>query len=179
MVYTEDKQQRILCSPDIAQNIIIESDSDSLSYFADYLNRFYRKDYRVYFIRGKKCKSLSSLFDEWAAAMQFPIYFGENIHAFVDCLRDLPRTDPADHIIIIINSSELLEDDSQCLSDFYEIITNIPKDWQRIFPEHSTMQFKMVLHESSEKVEILKNTLQYLNVTYDEVLGNWLELLEQ
>jgi hypothetical protein len=177
MVYIENKRSRILSSPDIAQYIIIESDSVSLSYFADYLKNFYRKDCIVYFIRGKKCKSLSSLFDEWAAALQFPVYFGENLHAFKDCLGDLPRRNPTDHIIVIMNSNDLLEEDCECLSDFLEIITNVPVNWEKMFPEQSTMQFKMVFHESKEQVENLKNKLQSLNVAYDEVRGDWLELL--
>lgn len=177
MIYTENKQHKILSSPDIAQNIIMESDSVSLSYFADYLKRFYWKDCKIYYIRGKKCKSLLSLFDEWAAALQFPVYFGENLHAFIDCLGDLPRKNPTDHIIVIMSSSELLEDDSQCLSDFFEIIANVPVNWKKKFPEKSTMQFKMVFTESKEKVEKLKNKFQSMNVPYDEVRGDWLELL--
>ena len=40
-------------------------------------------------IRGHKAKTTAALFDEFAAALQFPCYFGENWDAFDECLNDL------------------------------------------------------------------------------------------
>ncbi len=40
-------------------------------------------------IRGRKTRALDGLFDEFAAAFQFPYHFGENWSAFRDCVSDL------------------------------------------------------------------------------------------
>lgn len=43
----------------------------------------------VRFIRGRKANTRTGCFDEFAAALQFPPYFGANWDAFSDCLGDL------------------------------------------------------------------------------------------
>jgi RNAse (barnase) inhibitor barstar len=40
-------------------------------------------------LRGRRCSNERRLFQEWAAALQFPYYFGENWDALYDCLTDL------------------------------------------------------------------------------------------
>ncbi|WP_040788717.1 barstar family protein [Nocardia paucivorans] len=45
--------------------------------------------YRVRELRGDRMRDVTGLFDEFAAALQFPYYFGGNKDAFDDCLRDL------------------------------------------------------------------------------------------
>ncbi|NGY75562.1 hypothetical protein F6Y02_01625 [Bacillus megaterium] len=45
--------------------------------------------------------------DEWAAALQFPDYFGENWAAFDECLNDLDWL-PADRYILFITDAHLI-----------------------------------------------------------------------
>ena len=40
-------------------------------------------------IQGRKCRTASNLFGEFARALAFPEYFGHNWDAFYDCLADL------------------------------------------------------------------------------------------
>jgi hypothetical protein len=40
----------------------------------------------VRFLRGKKMTTAQGLYDEFAAAFQFPYYFGNNGDAFDECL---------------------------------------------------------------------------------------------
>ena len=40
-------------------------------------------------VRGRKIRTVGRLFDEMAAALQFPYYFGENWPAFDECLADI------------------------------------------------------------------------------------------
>jgi hypothetical protein len=40
-------------------------------------------------VRGRKMTTTAQLYDEFAAALQFPPYFGENWAAFDECLSDM------------------------------------------------------------------------------------------
>lgn len=62
-------------------------------------------------VRGKKMRSLRALFDEFAAALQFPYYFGENPNAFNECVRDLSWLRPrSGYVLVITDPEEVLVD---------------------------------------------------------------------
>jgi uncharacterized protein YecE (DUF72 family) len=55
-------------------------------------------------------RTIAGVFDEFAAAFQFPYYFGENKDAFDECLRDLDEFVGAapGYVAIVRDSPELL-----------------------------------------------------------------------
>ena len=55
-------------------------------------------------MRGDRMRSYDGLFDEFAAAMQFPWYFGYNGNAFDECIADLSWIDPGAGYALVINS---------------------------------------------------------------------------
>ena len=60
-------------------------------------------------VRGRKCATVADFYDEFAAALQFPVSFGENWDAFADCLRDNSRfPDKAAIAICITDADKLL-----------------------------------------------------------------------
>lgn len=63
-------------------------------------------------VRGRKMRSRVGLFDEFAAALQFPLYFGENAAAFSECIRDLDDSLPIGrgYVIVVIEPDQLLAD---------------------------------------------------------------------
>jgi hypothetical protein len=67
-------------------------------------------DYVVRELRGAKMRTLAGVFDEFAAAFQFPYYFGENKDAFDECLRDLDEFvgDAPGYVAVVRDSSQLL-----------------------------------------------------------------------
>ncbi|MFE3545095.1 barstar family protein [Nocardia sp. NPDC059177] len=67
-------------------------------------------DYRVRELRGPKMRTVAALFDEFAAAFQFPYYFGANKDAFDECLRDLDDFvgDAPGYVAVIRSAAELL-----------------------------------------------------------------------
>lgn len=67
-------------------------------------------DYRVRELRGPKMRSVAQLFDEFAAAFQFPYYFGANKDAFDECLRDLDDFvgDAPGYVAVIRTAADLL-----------------------------------------------------------------------
>lgn len=75
----------------------------------------------VRFLRGKKMKKIASLFDEFAAALQFPYYFGENWNAFRDCIIDLDWLPGSKYIFIITESEQILAEEP--LEQFESLVT--------------------------------------------------------
>src|SRR5262245_61564665 len=63
-------------------------------------------------IRGHKARTTVALFDEFAAALQFPGYFGENWDAFMECLTDLEWLPGDAYVLFITNSNRLLEEEN-------------------------------------------------------------------
>ncbi len=60
-------------------------------------------------LRGRKMRTAGTLFDEFAAALQFPPYFGENWDAFEECLGDLEWL-PADvRVLVILDAAVTLD----------------------------------------------------------------------
>lgn len=60
-------------------------------------------------VRGRKMRTVAGLFDEMAAALQFPSYFGENWDAFDECLADmdwLPKN--IGIVVVILDPGEVL-----------------------------------------------------------------------
>src|SRR5262249_13001237 len=66
--------------------VLLESDASST---ADAASRWTQAGLTVRTVRGRKMRTVDGLFDEMAAALQFPYYFGENWPAFNECLADM------------------------------------------------------------------------------------------
>lgn len=62
-------------------------------------------------VRGRKMRTLGGVFDEFSAALQFPLYFGENCAAFDECIADLEAL-PAGkgYVMIFTEPDHLLAD---------------------------------------------------------------------
>jgi hypothetical protein len=59
-------------------------------------------------IRGKKSRTVPEFFNEVAAALQFPLYFGENWNAFNDCVNDLEWAAGEAYILLVSDAPYLL-----------------------------------------------------------------------
>lgn len=60
-------------------------------------------------VRGTKMATVSAVFDEFAAAFQFPYYFGENKDAFDECMRDLDEfVGPAHGYVVVVRDADVL-----------------------------------------------------------------------
>lgn len=60
----------------------------------------------VRWLRGSRMKTRAGLMDEWAAAAQFPPYFGGTWDALRDALSDLPEG----ALFLILEAEQLLEE---------------------------------------------------------------------
>ena len=81
--------------------------------------------------RGRKSRTRSALFDEFAAALQFPLYFGENEDAFDECLSELellPRQ--AGFAILITEPEQVLADaDSTTMAWLVRSLRRAAQEW--------------------------------------------------
>lgn len=63
----------------------------------------------VRFLRGKKMRTKEGLLDEFAAALQFPCYFGENWDALRDSLSMLPLLQSGSVLVCVWDATEVLK----------------------------------------------------------------------
>lgn len=62
-------------------------------------------------VRGRKMRTLSGLFDEFAAALQFPLYFGENQDAFNECVAEMETLRAGEgYVVTITDPDQVLAD---------------------------------------------------------------------
>ena len=59
-------------------------------------------------IRGQRCAQENQCLAEWAAALQFPWYFGHNWDAFDECIADLEWWDASCYLVIVTNIDRVL-----------------------------------------------------------------------
>ena len=70
-------------------------------------------------VRGTKSRTLDAFFDESAAALQFPYYFGENWSAFEEVIGELSSM-PAEAYLFVFSSADVLLRDAT--SDDFRIL---------------------------------------------------------
>lgn len=102
-------------------------------------------------LRGKRCASVASLFQEWAAALQFPYYFGENWDAFEECINDLEWLPGRCYAFLITNINHVLSRDVAELRIFTEILRSAASEWSRPHLTYSerpglTARFRIIFH---------------------------------
>src|SRR5438128_11682083 len=86
-------------------------------------------------IRGRKARTRQGLFDEFAAALQFPCYFGENWDAFDECITDLAWLPAEAYVFLIVRSIYLLDKEpGDRLQLFLEILQNAGEEWSNPAP---------------------------------------------
>lgn len=68
--------------------------------------------YRVREVRGSRMRTVAALFDEFAAALQFPYYFRPNKDAFDECLFNLEDLlgDATGYVVAVRDAGQLLAD---------------------------------------------------------------------
>lgn len=90
-------------------------------------------DYRVRELRGPKMRTVPDLFDEFAAAFQFPYYFGANKDAFDEALRDLDDYvgDAPGYVAVIRTAADLLADQPAERAWFAAAVRDAAAYWTR------------------------------------------------
>ena len=124
-------------------------------------------------IRGHKAKTTAALFDEFAAALQFPCYFGENWDAFDECLNDLEWLPGDAYLLFITNSNRLLDEEApQELTQLLDLLASAGAEWAKAMGgerPRSAKPFHAVLQCTHEDEHGLRRKLQAAGKAYDVV----------
>lgn len=111
-------------------------------------------------LRGRKMRSRAGLFDEWAAALQFPYYFGGTWNAFVDCVGDLDWLRDEPIIVWIRDAIEVLADgDADELGAFLDILHQAGEEHAKANELRPSRAFHVVLQYLPERREMLERRL--------------------
>jgi Barstar (barnase inhibitor) len=99
-------------------------------------------------LRGWKMKERSGVFDEFAAALQFPYYFGENWNAFIDCIGDLSWLQSAGFVLVVEHVSEVLvAGDSDEFGLFLERLQQAAEYVGKASSFRTPQPFHIILHD--------------------------------
>lgn len=113
-------------------------------------------------IRGKRCVTAKSLFQEWAAALQFPSYFGENWDAFEECLTDLDWLPAKAYLIIVTNVDRLLPEMEKEFQTLLEILEEVAGEWAKERTgewARPTVSFRVIFHSEPSQYALVRARL--------------------
>lgn len=117
----------------------------------------------VRFVRGRWMTDASELFHEWAAALQFPYYFGENWAAFDECLADLEWLQANAYVIVVLDAGYALPDDEDLLV-LLKILGRVATGWSEADEFRPARPFKVILQEAPGlRADKLRNRLERLS----------------
>lgn len=109
----------------------------------------------VRLLRGSRMTTVDGVFAEFAAAFQFPWYFGLNWDAMDECLTDLDWLPPFDRItVVILTANDILKDDPQRLSTLLSLLEFCGRAWRdpslREIGATAVVDFEVVLNGGSD-----------------------------
>src|SRR5437588_6402253 len=85
----------------------------------------------VRFVRGRKALTTPAFFDEAAAALQFPCYFGDNWDAFHDCVTDLEWLHAKAVVLCVTDAGRLLDAAPADAATFASVIKSAAQTWNQ------------------------------------------------
>jgi hypothetical protein len=122
-------------------------------------------------IRGQKATTAAGLFDEFAAALQFPPYFGENWDALDECLSDLDWLPANAYVLFIVNAVRVLEEGSpEEARQFWSLLAHVGAEWATPVEgerPRSARAFHVVLQCTQEEEASLRKKLKAAQAAYD------------
>lgn len=114
----------------------------------------------VRLLRGAKMESVPELFDEFAAALQFPDYFGENWPALAECLADLDWLPGKGYTLVVADAPAVLTRDHPAeVATFMRILLSTCEGWsapvEAVEWARPALPFHVVFHADPEQASKL------------------------
>jgi hypothetical protein len=117
----------------------------------DFATRYMRlkadfPDAGIYRLRGRKMETLSGMFDEFGAALQFPYYFGENWAALYDSLVDMDWARASDYLLLFCDAHRVLVQEPEwALAKLMELMVDVHTAWHGPADAASSISFRVIL----------------------------------
>ena len=118
---------------------------------------------------------LNGLDNEFAAAMHFPWYYGENWPAFDECLKDLSWMPAQVYSLFIYHSNEVLVKESkEQFSVFIRILQETGEEWSTPLEgsdvwNRPATPFHVVFHADPGEKQNLMLRLESVGASYNEI----------
>lgn len=127
----------------------------------------------TYVLRGRRMTHRDGVFDEFAAALQFPLYFGRNWNAFVDCLQDLEwHPWKACAIIIADSDAVLTRGDKDEFSLLLQFLTEAGESLAGSNEFREARSFHVILHAAPTVAHSLDMRLSATGITPSPIAPN-------
>ena len=99
--------------------------------------------------------SARALFNEFAAALQFPCYFGNNWNAFDECIADLEWLPGNGYLLMVVDGNSLLREEPDELAVFSRIMQSAAQEWEEV----RGIRFRILLQCTKDEVEAVREAL--------------------
>jgi RNAse (barnase) inhibitor barstar len=118
-------------------------------------------------LRGEDMPDSKGFFAEFASALQFPFYFGKNMNALAECLRDLEDWLPAEAYVLVISQATLVlrEERQEDFVAFFKLLADVSREWAAgTLPganwERKPTPFHVILHADAGGADTLSRILK-------------------
>ncbi len=99
---------------------------------------------------GERLKSVDCGYDELAAALQLPLYFGRNLNALRDSIDDLRVRRFRTAAIMVVNSDQAVADSARVGFDFVDVLAEATSAERAAETMPILRPVKLVLHASGQ-----------------------------
>jgi RNAse (barnase) inhibitor barstar len=123
-------------------------------------------------VRGTKSSDEATFFDELAAALQFPYYFGENWNAVWDCITDLNWLKGSSFLVVFDSAEHLLSESDRGFQFLLTVLTDAHERWHRETVDFGDegpqpIAFQSVLACDPGAVDALTHRMRAANALFD------------
>ncbi|HWZ59709.1 MAG TPA: barstar family protein [Gemmatimonadaceae bacterium] len=126
-------------------------------------------------LRGRKMTEPPGFYDEIAAALQFPYYFGENLAALDECLTDLEWLPANRYVLVIQDAAHVLSTPASepAFAAWIELLANARRTWTTPVTDGEPWDrpargFSIVMHATPDDAARLRQRLGAAKAPYDE-----------
>ncbi|MEU1952321.1 barstar family protein [Nocardia rhamnosiphila] len=105
--------------------------------------------FQVRELRGSRMRTLTALYDEFAAALQFPYYFRPNKDSFDECLFSIDDSlgEAEGHVLAVRDADQLLADEPKERGWFASVVEECADFWSS-----REVAFRVILQREPEGV---------------------------